>query len=255
MPKQFETLYRNKDVIIKVRNLSVELNGFLALSDISFDVKRGSITAIIGPNGSGKTTLIKTLLGLIPVKSGSVEIFERNALRTCRHLLGHHPGCRLHLGYVPQRYEFEKQFPITVYEFLRLVNQSEKIIREKLKEVGMEKKIFNRLSELSGGELQRVLIARAILNDPEIIFFDEPISGVDISGEKTFYELIYHLNREHQTTCLLVSHELDIVFKYADQVLCLNQKLFCRGAPKEVLTSQVLRQLYGEQMFSLGDNK
>lgn len=208
------------------------------LENISCSILSGSIAIIVGPNGSGKTTLLKALLGLIKPVSGTVSV------------LGVDPAkARPRVGYVPQRFAIDKTFPITVKEFLRFSHPlvPEKRINEYLEHLGMGDMHSAPLGALSGGQLQRVLIIRAVLHDPEILFLDEPASGIDIGGEQTFYDLILHLHEEHANTIVMVSHELDIVARFADTVLCLNKKLVCHGAPEDVLTPDTLHRLYGKQ--------
>ncbi|MFH0928263.1 MAG: ATP-binding cassette domain-containing protein, partial [bacterium] len=149
-------------------------------------------------------------------------------------------------------------FPLTVLEFMTLKIQRSSFwmpsrhhleqARGFLREVGALELAEKRLGELSGGELQRVLIAAALANNPNILFLDEPSSGIDIGGEETVYSLIHHLAHEKGITILLISHDLDIVYHHANQVLCLNQRLICTGTPKEVLNSDTLRELYGEHV-------
>lgn len=222
--------------VIQVSNLSLRFGDKEILKDISFSVKKGSITVIIGPNGSGKTTLIKALLGLLPIYKGEVKILGEKPCKV-----------RKKVGYVPQNFSFDRSFPITVEEFMKFSCSgcSQKRVVELLSHVGMEKRINSQLAELSGGQVQRVLIARALLRSPEIIYLDEPASGIDIGGERTFYELIAYITHTHGTTTIMVSHELDVVYKFADQVLCLNKTLRCAGIPAEVLTSDILQELYG----------
>lgn len=221
-----------KDHIIHAHNVSVTLNNKKILKDLTFEIPHKSIVAIIGPNGSGKTTLLKAMLGLVPY-TGSIEITTKK------------------IGYVPQRFEYDKTIPMTVNEFLRLftdVHESEKNIIEKLTEVGLRKKENNQIGFLSGGELQRLLIAKALLNDPDILFFDEPASGIDMEGEKNFYELIHHLNVDHDKTIIMVSHEIEMVTDVATMVLCLSGSLICSGPPKKTLTKETLNKLFGDEM-------
>ncbi|MBU0649018.1 metal ABC transporter ATP-binding protein, partial [Patescibacteria group bacterium] len=207
----------NKSVpAVEVKNLSVKYNHEEVLKNLSFKIAPATITAIIGPNGAGKTTLIRAMLGLIPIQKGEITLFGKKSTTRCRHLRGHHADC-LHPGYVPQRYSFDKTFPITVREFLELAlppNKKKNAVDQALREIGILKNKNQLLGQLSGGQIQRVLIARAVLGDPKLIFLDEPAFGIDIAGEKTFYELIGHLNKTHGSTCVLVSHEIDIVYKY-----------------------------------------
>lgn len=226
------------DPIIVIKNLKVALGGETLLDNINITINHGEIATIIGPNGAGKTTLLKAMLGLIPY-SGAIKICgdcPRKALKK--------------IGYIPQRFSFDKNFPITVYEFLELGISRilPEIIFRALKEVGMNEHSGALLGQLSGGELQRVLIARAILNEPELLLFDEPTAGVDIGGENDFYDIIKHQNTEHKATIVMVSHELSMVYAHATQVICLNKSLFCMGAPKLVVTNQILEQLYGKQI-------
>lgn len=225
--------------IIQVKNLSVKYDNTAVLKNISFSINEGSITIILGPNGSGKTTLLKAMLGLAPISEGEVFIAGQ-PINDSRQIV----------GYVPQRFSFDKTFPLTVEEFLNLSlvdHAKQKNIDEFLDDTGMKNDIKKLLGSLSGGQLQRILIVRALINNPKILFFDEPVSGIDLEGEKTFYELISHLNQEHRITAIIVSHEIDVVYDFANQVLCLNKKLLCQGSPKDILTQDTLQQLYGER--------
>jgi ABC-type Mn2+/Zn2+ transport system ATPase subunit len=208
------------------------------LQDVSFAIPQGSITAIIGPNGSGKTTLLKVLLGLLSPQKGKVMV------------LGQSPQqARGKMAYVPQRFTFDKSFPITVLEFLQLSHpqSSAERITQYLSHLNIAETLHMKLGSLSGGQLQRVLIERAMLGDPKVLFLDEPAAGIDIAGEQTFYQLVLHLHREHGSTVVMVSHELDVVASYADLVLCLNRRLVCQGRPEQVLTAETLKGLYGEE--------
>ncbi len=208
------------------------------IDDITADVRTGSITALIGPNGSGKTTFLKAVLGLIPLAKGKVSVFGKPV-----------DDVRRLIGYVPQRLEFDLRFPITVEEFLDLARHKHNprsSIAAKIKEVGLPPDVAKaHLGTLSGGQLQRVLIAQAILNDPMLLILDEPSSGIDIVGERAFYDIVRHLNREHDATVLLVSHELAVVSEIVDFVICLNRKLMCYGPPNTALTEQSIDNLFG----------
>lgn len=244
------TRSNKKLAAIEVNNLVVGYNQEDVIDRISFSIDRGTITAIIGPNGAGKTTLLRAILGLIPVRQGTIKIFGTDIKKRCHHLRGHHAGC-LHPGYVPQRFTFDKTFPVTVNEFLELAlppGEKKGRIDQALKEVGMLAHKNKIIGQLSGGQVQRVLIARSVLADPKLIILDEPAFGIDIGGEKTFYQLIEHLNKVHGSTCVIVSHEIDIVYKFADQIICLNKKMICQGVPEKVLTAETMKKVYGEEI-------
>jgi zinc transport system ATP-binding protein len=227
--------------IIEIRHLSVRYEGELVLNDLNFSVQKGEIVAIVGPNGSGKTTLIRAILRLVPYEG---EILVRG-----KRMRDMDPR-RASVGYVPQRFDFDRSIPITVGEFLELAYP--KLNPRKIKQVLLEvdlKDFENRLiGSLSGGQLQRILIARALVNDPSILLLDEATSGVDTAGEKGFYDIISHLLKVHRTTVLLVSHEINMVYRFADHILCVNRDLICYGKPKEAITKEVLEKLYGKDM-------
>jgi len=224
---------------IHVEDLSVRFGNKQILDDISFSVDPGQIAALIGPNGSGKTTLLKALLGLVPMQTGEVLFFD-HPLNTFREKI----------GYVPQRFEFQDDFPITVTEFLNLAvprQLDKKAIAEKLDEVGLPASAASSLlGTLSGGQLQRVLIAQALLNEPKLLMLDEPSTGIDIVGEAEFYNILKDLNTQRGTTILLVSHDVSMVSKLVDQVICINKCLLCTGPPQTTLTQQKLTELYGK---------
>ena len=228
------------DTILEVKNVSVNLEREKILDNISFSVKRGEALAIIGPNGAGKTVLFRTLLGLFS-HQGTVE-WSR--------------GVRI--GYVPQKFFVEKSFPITVKEFFLLKSRRfwmpEKgfiaHLEHELSLVGMGRDILVRpLNELSGGQLQRILISWAMLNHPDVLLFDEPTAGIDIGAEETIYTILHKLQKERGTTILLISHDLNIVYRYADNVLCVNKAMICHGKPEDVLNPKELSHIYGEGGF------
>ncbi|HTP41169.1 MAG TPA: metal ABC transporter ATP-binding protein [Nitrospiria bacterium] len=211
--------------------------GNWVLEDVSFSVPQGSIAAVIGPNGSGKTTLLKALLGFVTPQRGRVRVLGRSPRQA-----------RGEVAYVPQRFTFDKSFPITVMEFLQFSHPecpTEKIVQY-VSHLGMAEMLNSKLGSLSGGQLQRVLIERAMLGDPKVLFLDEPASGIDVGGEQTFYELVMHLHKEHGSTVVMVSHELDVVANYSNLVLCLNRRLVCQGRPEQALSPETLRELYGK---------
>lgn len=230
-----------EDNILSVSKLKVKLDEHVILSDVSFEIKRDETLAIIGPNGAGKTILFRSILGLITYE-GKIE-WAKN----------------IKIGYVPQKFFVGKDVPLTVLEFLQFKENDQKKIIDTLKIVGFFENDDNdihrgtlllksRLGVLSGGELQRVLIVFALLGGPNVLLFDEPTSGVDLSGEETVYALLNKLKKEKDLTIIFISHELDVVYKYADNVLCLNKKKICIGPPKKVIDKQSIEALYGEDV-------
>jgi len=228
-------------ILLKVTGLKVKFDEHTVLDDISFEVKRDDTLAIIGPNGAGKSVLFRSLLGLIPYE-GKVE-WAKDAK----------------IGYVPQKLSVAKDLPLTVNEFLRFKENDTKKIEKALESVGFKKGeaehihddkrvLKTRVGALSGGELQRVLIAYALLGEPNVLLFDEPTSGIDVAGEETVYSLIHKLQEEEDLTIIFISHELQVVYHYANTVLCLNREKVCFGIPKEVLDKESLATLYGEEI-------
>jgi len=215
------------DFILSVENLNVRLDGEDVLVDLSFDVRKGEVLAILGPNGAGKTTLLKALLGNVPYK-GVVEWGEE-----------------VRVGYVPQRLPFIKDVPLSVKEFFKLENASENETRGILESIGLGEEILGkRIGDLSSGQFQRILIGWALASDPDVLLFDEPLAGIDIGGQESVYILLERLKGKKNLTILFVTHELSVVYRLADRVLCLNRKMLCKGTPKEMLTSEAISELY-----------
>ena len=224
--------------IIRVEHLTASYDGQIVLNDLNFSIQEGAIVAVVGPNGSGKTTLIRTILGLVPYR-GRIWVDEKPV----REVLGK-------IGYVPQKFQFDKTIPMTVGEFLKLSfrSVSRRKIRHALLEVDMKQHEEVPIGTLSGGQLQRVLIARSLLNDPAILLLDEATNEIDIASERSFYEIVSHLNQVHRTTVMLISHEINMVYRFASQIICLNRDLICFGKPKEAITKEVLERLYGREV-------
>jgi zinc transport system ATP-binding protein len=220
--------------LIEVKNLSVTINGNKIIENVSFEVEKGDVVSIIGPNGSGKTTLVRAMLGLIEHK-GTVK-WDSKPFR--EQLNG--------VGYVPQRFDFDRTFPISVDEFLNLGGHwADEAWREEMcREFGISGILRRKLGTLSGGQMQRVLIVSSLLKKPELLILDEPTAGVDIEGAASFYELIRHINKEHDITVFLISHEVNMVSTTSTKVICVNRSMFCCGEPKKVMTKEVLDQLY-----------
>jgi len=217
--------------ILKVENLNVKLEDELIICNLSFEVRRGEVLTILGPNGAGKTLLLKTLLGIFPFE-GKIE-WKKG----------------IKIGYVPQRVPFVKDFPISIEEFFKLKTKDEKEIKKVLGLVGFNESFLKKnLSEISSGQYQRILIAWALIGDPDVLLFDEPTTGVDISGQETIYQLLERLKNERNLTIILVTHDLGVVSKFSDYVICLNKCPICQGKPKEVLSTESLSKLYGQEI-------
>ena len=231
------------EAILKVENLAVSFGEDQVLRDLDFSVNRGDVLAIIGPNGAGKSVLFRTLLGLLPY-SGKIEWTPN-----------------LKISYIPQKFSIDRELPLSTREFMNFKQKNDEVIIETLRSVGIgsehkddpehykrhiKNHVLNqRLGWLSGGQLQRILIAWALLDNPDVILFDEPTSGIDIGGEETIYNLLKKLHSERNFTMFLISHDLNIVYKYANNVLCINKDMICYGLPANVLDPQALVKLYG----------
>ena len=217
--------------ILELKNLSVEIEKNRILENINLEISEGEVTAIIGPNGAGKTILLKTLLGLLPYKG---ELSWRKGIK---------------IGYVPQRMEIETDIPLTVREFFYLRNEtgiSDKKIKEVLRSVQLEEKILEAgLGGISVGQRQRVLVAWAVLSRPQVLLFDEPTADIDIHGQQSVYQMLHRLQDAMNLTIVLISHDLNVVYKYSQKVLCLNRRTICFGSPKEVFSPTHLMELYG----------
>ena len=219
----------SSDTLIKSQNISLHIGGKELLSGISLNITKAEIVTVIGPNGAGKTTLLRLLLGLLPVNSGS--IYRKPKLR---------------IGYLPQRAVFNPVLPLSVRRIMNLTgNYSKSQIETCLEETGVlalkDKPIF----QLSGGEYQRVMLARAILRNPELLVLDEPVQGVDYMGESELYNLIGDLRKNHGCGVLMVSHNLHVVMASTDRVLCLNQHICCEGQPEDVTQHPEYLRLFG----------
>lgn len=216
--------------ILEVKNLTVSFGDDTVVDNLSFNLKKGENVAIMGPNGAGKTVLLKALLGILPYK-GEIKWSE---------------GAKI--SYVPQKILPEKNLPLSVKEFFEMKNIKTEQIKEALFSVGItdENFIKKRIGAVSPGQLQRVLIAWGLVGNPNILLFDEPTAGIDIGGEETIFNLLNKIERERNLSIILVTHDMSVVYGFADSVLCLNKKLICHGAPSEALGADGLKKLYGE---------
>lgn len=205
------------------------------ITNVDLDVRPGEIVTLIGPNGAGKSTLVKLVLGILRPDRGTLQ-----------------RPATTHIGYVPQRFEVDRAIPMTVERFMALANPaSPAAIASALNEAGAARTAKQQLSELSGGETQRVLIARALLRQPNLLVLDEPASGVDYAGEADLYDLIGTLRDTRGLGVLLVSHDLHVVMAKSDRVLCLNGHVCCSGRPEAVARSAEYAALFGPAARSL----
>ena len=223
------------DALVRLSGVGVRYADQAVLEDVRLSVKPGEIVTLIGPNGAGKTTLVRAVLGLLTPDQG--EVWRRPRLR---------------IGYMPQKLQVDATLPLTVLRFLRLVPG---VDRPKalaaLGEVGTEQVIDSPLQSISGGELQRVLLARALLREPELLVLDEPVQGVDVAGQAELYRLITRLRDRHGCGVLMVSHDLHLVMSTTDQVVCLNRHVCCSGHPEQVSGDPAFVELFGQDARSL----
>lgn len=226
---------------LAVEHLTVHFDGAErpAVEDVSFTLAPGQMVMLIGPNGSGKTTLLRAILGLIPSR-GTVRIYDR-PLRQAYPLI----------GYVPQHLRFDPSLPLTGHEMLTMPLRS---LPRKARQAPLEWAVetfhlaaflHQPVGTVSGGQLKRLMLARAMLRQPRLVLLDEPEAGVDIGGEQTLYHVLAQQVEERQVTALISSHELNMVLHVATQVICLNRRLFGIGPPTQMLTPETLFQLYG----------
>jgi len=254
-----------KTPVLQVEHLMVYQGQHPAIQDVSFELHPATDTAVVGPNGAGKSTLIQAVLGLLPCQQGGIQIFGRPLSR-----LGH---LRHQIGYVPQNFVFDRSFPISVSELVGLgwvdlqtetspvqpwiqslqalvmkrdyQQRRQVAIAESLQRVDAYHLRQRPIGTLSTGQLKRVLLAYCLVMPRKLLVLDEAFAGVDAQGEADFYALLHQLKQEQQWTVLQVSHDLDMVSRHCDRVLCVNQRLICHGQPEVALSPQNLLAAYG----------
>lgn len=217
--------------LIELEKVNLRLQGRQIIQDVSFRLDKNQITTLIGPNGSGKTTLTRLVLGLLKPDNGKITRSDD-----------------LRIGYMPQKLQLESTMPLTVARFMQLPNKHSRNTLEKaLAEVNVEHLIDSPIQKLSGGETQRVMLARALLRNPQLLVLDEPAQGVDITGQIELYQLITDIKNRHHCTVLMVSHDLHLVMASTDQVICLNHHICCSGHPESVSADPAFTDLFGPQ--------
>ena len=216
--------------LIEVDNLTIKYRNNYALKNVSLKVDLGEIVTIVGPNGSGKTSLLRSIIGSVAPETGSIRL-----------------KAGLKIGYVPQRLNFDRTLPMTVHRFLNLsarVNKPDCI--SALEKAGLSQNLTAQMSELSGGQLQRVLLARALLGHPELLLLDEATQGLDQPGSYAFYRQIEKLRHSEGCAILMISHDMHVVMRASDRVFCFNGHICCSGTPYKVLNSPEYQEIFGK---------
>ena len=225
---------KEKKVLLKIEDVGLLKNNKWLVKGVSLEVKQGEIVTLIGPNGSGKSTTAKIALGIYKEVEGKVKKFTNK------------------IGYVPQKISVDWTLPIRVIDFMSLTDEpTNEQINIALSLTGVEHLRDKSLGNLSGGEFQRVLIARAIAKQPELLVLDEPVQGVDFKGEVVLYELIKKISEELNCGILLISHDLHVVMSATDFVVCLNGHVCCSGTPQVVAKNNEYQELFGDRASSI----
>lgn len=214
--------------LLSARNICLEYASRTVLDNVSLDLEAGQILTLIGPNGAGKTSLVRIILGLQKASSGSLTFSHR-----------------LRVGYMPQKLHIDATLPLTVAGFLALADRDANRGHEALARVEIPHLANSPVTSLSGGETQRVLLARALLRQPELLVLDEPVQGVDLNGQEALYSLIARIRTETGCAILMVSHDLHLVMAATDRVICLNRHVCCHGTPEVVSLDPAYAELFG----------
>ena len=215
--------------LVNLNKLTVAYSGVVALKNVSFQIDAGEIVTIVGPNGSGKTSLLKAIIGAVVPQEGNVDV--KSGLK---------------IGYVPQHLNLDPTLPISVGRFMKLSeNVSKKECQRALERAGVAAIMAKQMSELSGGQLQRVLLAKALLGSPEMLLLDEATQGLDQPGAAEFYKQIEKLREETGCAILMISHDLHVVMSASDRVICLNGHICCSGTPQAVAATPEYKELFG----------
>ena len=218
-----------KKLLVKLENAGVQRMSKWLVKGISFEISQGQIVTLIGPNGSGKTTTAKMILNIMNADEGQIT---RNTDK---------------MAYVPQKINIDWTMPLRVIDFMKITNKlNNNQVIESLTTTGVDKLLYNQIHNLSGGEFQRVLIARAIAKKPDLLVLDEPVQGVDYNGEIALYNLIKKISVNLNCGILLISHDMHFVMSTTDHVVCLNGHICCSGTPSSVVKNPEYIKLFGE---------
>ena len=219
-------------MLIEVRNLNVAYGRKKVLKDVNLTLSKDEIVTIVGPNGSGKTTLFKSIIGSVPITSGKVFIKPN-----------------LKIGYVPQVLNIDRSMPLTVERFLKLAkNRNDQGLLKARQILGSDDLLSNQISNLSAGQLQRVLLGHALMNDPDILLLDEATRGLDQPGSAAFYKKIEEIRDTTGCAILMISHDLHVVMSASNRVICLNGHICCQGEPKSVASSPEYKAMFGSKV-------
>lgn len=217
--------------LIEFKQINLHLGGRHIIQNVSFNVEANQITTLIGPNGSGKTTLVRLLLGLQQPDDG--EIIRTGTLR---------------IGYMPQRLSIEPTLPLTVKRFMQLARPTSTAnIKATLAQTRVDHLLKSPMQKLSGGETQRVMLARALLREPQLLVLDEPVQGVDVTGQIELYQLIDEIQDQYGCAVFMVSHDLHLVMASTDRVICLNHHICCSGTPEAISHDPAFINLFGQE--------
>jgi zinc transport system ATP-binding protein len=245
-----------KEVVLAVDRLTVYRDTYAAVQDVSFSLAAGTDTAIVGPNGAGKSTLVQAILGILPRQAGNVFILGQ----PLNHKGSLAPQTRQQIAYLPQNFLFDRRIPMTVEELVGLgwdrlgfqlpwANHRKRrhVVRDALTKVDAFHLRDQLISGLSGGETKRVLLAYCLVYPRRLLILDEAPAGLDMRGETEFYQLLYQLKQEQGWAILQISHDLEMVRRHCDRVLCLNRTLLCQGIPDIALSPDSLSAAYGSE--------
>ncbi len=248
-----------RKIIIETRDLDVRINASPVLTGVNLKVLEQSFTGLIGPNGGGKTTLLRAILGLVQPDRGEILVQGKR--------LGTGKRRSWIIGYVPQHFGIDSRFPLSVLDTVvmgrfgkiglgrRPKKRDRDMAMSYLEKVGIDRMAKKQIGELSGGEKQRVFIARALCSEPKALLLDEPMAAVDVAAQDAFYRLLHDLREEYALTIIMATHDIGVVPIFCDTVACLNRTLHLHGKPEEILKNEVFKKLYGTEVEAVMHGK